>query len=266
MEEKTVFIGGLKINYKVAGSGPAILVLHGWGSSSDSWIRVQEFLAKEGYFVICPDLPGFGKSDIPDSAWSIKEYEKVVIDFVKKMEDKFDNFSEPFFLLGHSFGGTISIKIASDNSLKLRKLLLCDPAGIRVKPSIKTRIIILISSIGDLFFSLEPLRRIKDLARNFFYSFIKERDYVKATGIMKETIKKILKEDLSLDLLKIKTETLLLWGEKDKIIPLKYSKIYRDKIKNSHLETFSKTGHSPHLSCPSLLAKEIIKFLNKNDS
>ena len=265
MEEKTVFIDNLKINYKVAGSGPAILVLHGWGSSSDSWIEVQKFLAKEGYFVICPDLPGFGKSDIPNFAWSIEDYEKIVIDFVKKMEEKFDDFSEPLFLLGHSFGGTISIKIASDNALKLKKLLLCGPAGIRVKPSIKTRIIILASSIGDLFFSLKPLRRIKDLARNFFYCFIKERDYTKATRIMKETIKKILKEDLSLNLPDIKTETLLLWGEKDKIIPLKYSKIYKDKIKNSHLETFSEAGHSPHLSCPSLLTEKIIAFLNKND-
>jgi pimeloyl-ACP methyl ester carboxylesterase len=260
MKEKTVFVEDMKINYKIAGSGPAILVLHGWGSSSDSWIEVQNALVKKGYLVICPDLPGFGKSDLPKHPFSVADYQKVVVEFVKKIfsEESFD-----LFLLGHSFGGRISIKITAENSLDVKKLILCDPAGVRVNPSFKTKIIIFFASLGDLFFSLEPLKRIKHLARNIFYSFIKKRDYAKSTGVMKETIKKILKQDLTLELSDIRTETLLLWGEKDRIVPLKYSKVYNEKIKDSILEVFSEVGHSPHLECPSLLVEKVLNFLNK---
>lgn len=260
MEEKNVFIENLKINYRIAGSGPAILLLHGWGSSSDSWIEVQEALSKEGYFVVCPDLPGFGKSDLPKFPYSVSDYQKIIIEFAKNI---FSDSSSDLILLGHSFGGRISIKIAAEKSLNIKKLILCNPAGIKVKPSIKSQIIILIASLGDLIFSIKPFKKLKHSARNFFYFFIKRRDYAKSKGIMKKTIKKILNEDLSSILDKIESETLLLWGEKDKIIPLKCSRIFKEKIKNSHLEVIPKVGHSPHLESPLILVKKIIYFLNK---
>jgi pimeloyl-ACP methyl ester carboxylesterase len=262
MEEKIVPVGKLKINYKIAGSGPAILVLHGWGSSSDSWVEMQKLLAEKGYLVVCPDLPGFGKSSLPESPYSVSDYEKIVVDFVKKI---FPESSKELILLGHSFGGRISIKIIFKKSLKIKKLILCDPAGIKVTPSFKTKIILLISSAGDLIFSLKPLKKIKYFARNFFYFFINKRDYVKARGVMKETIKKVLKEDLRSELSSVKVKTLLLWGEKDKIVPLKYSQIFKERIENSRLEVFPKTGHSPHLECSSLLLEKIIVFLSEND-
>ncbi|GAI38906.1 unnamed protein product [marine sediment metagenome] len=68
--EKTLSINNLKVNYKIAGSGPVILVLHGWGSSSDSWVDVMEILSGRGYKVICPDFPGFGKSQPPIQPWA----------------------------------------------------------------------------------------------------------------------------------------------------------------------------------------------------
>ena len=52
IQEKEILINNLKVNYKIAGQGPAILILHGWGGSSDSWLKVQEILAKAGFKVI----------------------------------------------------------------------------------------------------------------------------------------------------------------------------------------------------------------------
>ncbi len=65
MEEKELLINNLRANYKIAGQGPAILILHGWGGSSDSWLKVQEILANQGYRVVGPDFAGFGKSKSP---------------------------------------------------------------------------------------------------------------------------------------------------------------------------------------------------------
>ena len=80
---------------------------------------------------------------------------------------------------------------------------------------------------------------------------------------MKETIKKVLDEDLLSDLSKIKTKTLIVWGSVDKMVPLKYAHIFKEKIENSRLEIMPKVGHSPHLEDPKKLSEIILKFLKE---
>ena len=74
MEEKRILNNGLKINYKVAGQGPVVLILHGWRSSLNTWETVQKILANMGYKVYLLDLPGFGKSDSPPKPWKVSDY------------------------------------------------------------------------------------------------------------------------------------------------------------------------------------------------
>jgi len=257
MEERNISIGNLNINYKIAGEGPAILVLHGWGGSSDSWIRVQKLLEMAGFKVVIPDFPGFGKSVTPPVPWGIKEY----TDFVVKFSENLN--LQSFFLLGHSFGGRIAIKLAADYSEKIKSLILCDSAGIKPKPSIKTRIIFEISRIGNAIFSPKHLIRFRDWARNMFYISLRNKDYIKAKGVMRETIIKVLEEDLLPDLGKIKTKTLIVWGSVDKMVPLKYTSVFKEKIEGARIEIMPKIGHSPHLEAPEKLAEIIIKFLKE---
>ncbi|KPJ56922.1 hypothetical protein AMJ49_03320 [Parcubacteria bacterium DG_74_2] len=255
MNEEKVLIDNLKINYKVAGFGPAILILHGWGGSSDSWLKVQEILAQKGYKVICPDLPGFGKSKTPPTPWGIDDYTEWLNGFLNSQK------LEKIFLFGHSFGGRIAIRFAKKNSEKIKKLILCDSAGIKQKPTLNTKIFFWLAKTGNAILSPRILKRFKDSIRNLFYIFLRHRDYVKAKGVMKETIKKVLDEDLLTDLSDVKTETLIVWGQKDKIVPLKIAYIFKEKIKNSNLEILPKLGHSPHLEAPEKLAKVIVLFL-----
>lgn len=258
MKEETIFINNLKVNYKMAGVGPAILVLHGWGGSSDSWIRVQEILTKGGYRVICPDFPGFGKSFTPPTPWGIKEYVNFVDDFIRKTCGE---SVEPFFLLAHSFGGRVAIKFATQYPEKIKSLILCDSAGIKPKLGLKIKTIFWLARIGNAIFTPKLLKRFRDNARNLFYVFLRHRDYVKANGTMKETIKKVLDEDLLEDLAKIKIKTLIVWGDKDKLVPLKYAYIFKEKIENSELAVIPKIGHSPHLEVPDKLSEIILKFI-----
>lgn len=255
-EEKTI-INGLEINYKIAGEGPAILVLHGWGGASDSWLEVQRIVSEQGYKVICPDFPGFGKTPPPPEPWDIGDYTNLILNFTQKLG------LDRFFLLAHSFGGRISIKFASQYPEKIKKLILCDSAGIKPKPGLKTRIIFWLARIGNAIFTPKHLIRFKDSARNLFYIFLRNRDYVKANGVMKETIKKIFAEDLLPELSKIKTKTLIVWGKIDRMVPLKYGYIFKEKIENSELEVLPKIGHSPHLETPRKLAEIILEFLNR---
>ncbi len=257
MTEKKTIINGLEINYKIAGEGPAILVLHGWGGASDSWVEVQEILAQKGYKVICPDFPGFGKTPPPIDPWDVGDYANLILNFTQKLG--LDNF----FLLGHSFGGRISIKFVTQYPDKIKILILCASAGIKPKPGLKTIIIFWLAKIGNVIFAPKYLRRFKDSVRNFFYFSLRNRDYVKANGVMRKTIKKVLAEDLLPDLSKIKTKTLIVWGKIDKMVPLKYGYIFKEKIENSELEVLPKIGHSPHLEIPRKLAEIVSEFLNR---
>ncbi|MDD2696786.1 MAG: alpha/beta hydrolase [Candidatus Pacebacteria bacterium] len=257
MKEEEVYINGLKINYKVAGGGQPVLILHGWGGSSGSWLEVQGILSREGYKVIIPDFPGFGKSITPPKPWGIKEYTDLITEFTEKLK------LDEFFLIGHSFGGRIAIRFSVEYPQKVKRLILCDSAGIKPKPGLKTLLIFWSARIGNAIFTPKHLQRFKDTARNFFYIFIRHKDYVKANGVMKETIKKVLDEDLLLDLSEIKNKTLIVWGGWDKMVPLKYAHVFNEKIENSKLEIMPKVGHSPHLENPKKLSEIILKFLKE---
>lgn len=261
VEKEILIINNLKINYKIAGEGPAVLVLHGWGGSSDSWVKVQEILAEHGYKVIVPDLPGFGKTITPPNPWGVEEYINWLANFLEGVKKNYTEFREPFFLLGHSFGGQIAVKFAAEYPERLKNLILCDSAAIRPKPGLKKRTIFRLARIGNAVFSPKHLIRFKDSARNFFYIFLRHKDYVKADGTMKETIKKVLGEDLFSELPKVKTNTLIIWGGADKILPLKCAHILNENIKDSTLEILPKVGHSPHLEVPEKLSKIILNFL-----
>jgi len=253
--EKTVFIDNLKINLRVVGQGEPILILHGWGSSIKSWLKVQEFLAKKGFKVFVFDLPGFGESTTPIRAWNIEDYSNFVLKLVKKLE-----LSE-FSLLGHSFGGRISIKFAQKHPEKIKSLILCNSSGIKLELDQKTKMIYCLSRLGNTLFSKRLLSKFRKLARKVFYFFLRHKDYVKANKIMRKTLKLVISENLLPELSEIKTRTLIIWGEKDDIVPLKAAYIFKEKIPNSELKVFPNVKHSPHREIPEELSVAIDGFL-----
>ncbi|MFH1714554.1 MAG: alpha/beta hydrolase [Candidatus Nealsonbacteria bacterium] len=263
MKEKTILINKLEVNYKIAGKGPAILVLHGWGGSSDSWIEVKKGLTRKGYLVLIPDFPGFGKSQPPQTPWSVSDYMRFLSSFLEKIEKTEEEFRKPFFLLGHSFGGRIAIKFCLSYPKEIKKLILCDSAGIKEKYGIKNFTIFWLAKIGNAILAPRIFNKLKDIIRSCFYIFIRNKDYARAVGVMKETIKKVLEEDLLPELPKIQKETLLIWGEKDRLVPLRYACVFREKIRNSSLKVLPGIGHSPHLESPRELSGIIADFFAK---
>jgi pimeloyl-ACP methyl ester carboxylesterase len=207
------------------------------------------------YKVICPDFPGFGKTEIPKIPWSLNDFVEWLKEFTEKLN------LEEFFLLGHSFGGRVAIKFSISYPERVKKLILVSPAGVKPEWGLKEKIIFQISKIGNAIFSKNHFLRFQDGARNLFYRIARIKDYSKAKGVMKETMKKIVDEDLLPELSKIKNETLIVWGEKDKIIPLKYAFLFKENIKNSKLEILPKIGHSPHLENPEKLIEILISNL-----
>ena len=255
IEEKKISIENLEVNYKIAGEGFPFLILHGWGGSSNSWVNVQKILANQGYKIIVPDLPGFGKTSSPETPWGVKDYTNFVLGFVDKLDLK------RIILLGHSFGGRMAIKFSHLYPEKVESLVLCASAGVKIPPTFLQKVIYIVARAGNFLFSPKLLRRLKDVARNFFYTIIRQRDYKRAKGTMRETFKKIVADDLVLDLPEIKARTLIVWGEKDRAVPTEAAHLIKEKVPNSVLELIPGVTHTPNLEAPEKLSAVILNFL-----
>lgn len=236
-------IDGLRINYTSAGEGKPLLILHGWGSKKERWQTVAKLLSSRGFQVIIPDLPGFGESNIPNNTWDTDDYANFVDGFIKHLEIK------DFYLLGHSFGGNIAVKYAIKNA-RIKKLFLVGAACIRSKTT-KINMLYIVSRIFKFLGVIPFVKRI-------FYRIIKS-DYHYTSGLMRKIYLKVLKEDLSEVLNKVKVPTLIIWGDKDKVTPLNLGKEIQSKIDGSGIEIIPNMGHNLHSECPGLLADIIAK-------
>ena len=251
-QENKALIKGVETSYRIVGQGRPVLVLHGWGVSSDPWQTVQNILSEQGFKVICPDLPGFGKSKTPESAWCLDDYLAWLIEFID-----FLKLEKPI-IIGHSFGGRVAIKLSVGYPERVEKLILCGTAGIKPELTVKQKLILGTAKAGNFFFSN---KFFKNAARKVFYTFLSHKDYVKANPTMKEVIKKVLAEDLLPLLPQINADTLLIWGEKDRMVPLKYGRIMEKEIKNVKLKIILGAGHSPYKEVPEKTANIISEFL-----
>lgn len=262
MTEEAVLIDNVKISYITGGIGPCILVLHGWGGSLESWRSVGNVLAESGYKVVILDLPGFGKSDYPPSDWSVFDYLDFILKFIEKLKS-LKIISEPFFLLGHSFGGRIAIKFAAFHPEKLKKMILCSAAGIVSEKKAKIKIINFLAKLGRKIFFLNYSWPVSNFFKRVVYYFAESHDYLKANAVMKKVMQRVLSENLSDCFSKIKTPTLIIWGEKDKILSVKEAYLMNKKISGSKLEIFQGVGHAPNLEIPEKLAESILNWCIK---
>jgi len=209
------------------------------------WEKIIEEL-RANYRVIAIDLPGFGLSPVPAKPFTLDDYAETVEALCQKL--KINNF----ILVGHSFGGRVSIKIAIKHPTKVKKLILVDSAGIKRERKI----------IGGLARLFKPIfkQKIMDGARNKIYQAIGSEDYL-ATPKLQKTYQNIVAEDLSSYLCDIKLPTLIIWGENDKDTPLSDAKLMNRDIKNSKLEIIKNAGHFSFIDQPESFNKILSDFL-----
>ncbi len=235
-----------------------LIILHGWQSQKEKWQQIKDGLQMEGLNVLVPDIPGFKKETELLNPW-------ILDDYVKWLEEFLDSkhIDNDFFLLGHSFGGRISIKFAKKHPKKIKGLILVASAGI--KNNSLTKKILLFGALLVRKLRIEDapfLKGAKAFLRKFFYTFIlRKTDYLNTSGALQETIKNVLEEDLTPLLKDIKNSTLLIWGDKDKLTPLFHGKKMHFEIKNSKLKILRGVGHTPYLECPKLLIKIIKEYV-----
>ncbi len=222
-------------SYKKTGDGKEIILLHGWGSTKETFDNICEHL-KDEFTCYQIDLPGFGESKI-DKPMSLDDYTNLLREFILD-----NNINKPI-ILGHSFGGRIAINYAS--SYEVEKLILVDSAGIRR-------------------FNLKVYLKIK------FYKLMKKlkiknnlgsTDYKNSSSVLKGTMNKIVPIDLRNKMKMINCETLILWGSLDSTTPLKDGIEMNRLINNSLLIKIPDAHHFPYIERPRYFMLMLNSFL-----
>lgn len=241
-------LDGTLVSYYRFGEGKTNLVfLHGWRSNGMVWKGIADKLDLKEYSIYLLDLPGFGESPNPRKTFTILDYSNVVAKFIEKIQLK--NVT----LVGHSFGGRITIKISALHPELIDRIVLVDSAGVRLNGSNKYKTV---AKIAKPFFKPKFMQGL----RKKIYQTIGAADYLE-TPELKETFVNIISEDLTRFMPRVIQPTLIIWGAEDTETPLEYAEIMNSAIKGSRLEVFENAGHFSFLDQVELFVRELNNFL-----
>lgn len=241
----------IDINIKVSGEGEPIFLLHGWGCSNEIFKDIEAILSTS-YRTYNFDFPGFGASGEPTTVWGVEEYTRMVEAFAKN-----NGIARPA-LMGHSFGGRVSIVYASRNEVS--RIVLVDAAGIKPKRPLR------------YYWKVYTFKTMKWLCNTFLpkgkaQAIIDRRragagssDYNNASPMMRAILSKVVNEDLKHLMPRIKAPTLLFWGNMDTATPLSDAKTMEKLIPDAGLVVAHGTGHFSFLESPGLFTAVIKNF------
>ena len=164
-------------------------------------------------------------------------------------------------LIGHSFGGRVALKYSDVYKDGVAGLVLTGTPGVTPVPRKKLFLFIFLAKIGKVFFSIWPLSLIQEKIRLWYYYLVGAREFYRAQGVMRETFKNIVKEDLLPYMKRVAAPTLLVWGATDQITPLWIGNKMHEEIRSSKLVVIQDRGHAVPFKDPDLFVSHIEEFL-----
>ncbi len=222
---------GININYKDYGNkdGKPIVYLHGWGQNIEMMEPIAKPFIKTNRLILI-DLPGFGKSSEPDYAWDLEDFVEMLNSLLKSL-----NIEKPN-LIGHSFGGKISLLYASQYPVD-KLILLSSPFKVKIKKQpLKVRILKKAKQIPGLGKLAEVMKKKMG-----------STDYRNASPIMRDILVKHVNTDLTEEAKKIKCPTFIIWGNKDEEVPVSDAYELEQLINNSGLTVYEGCTHYAYL-------------------
>jgi pimeloyl-ACP methyl ester carboxylesterase len=248
-------VDDLTVRYQVGGQGPAVLLLHGWGGAIESFAPVLDDLQRS-YTVAAFDLPGFGKSSLPPSTWGSADYAHLTLKVMDRL-----HLERPH-LIGHSFGGQVSIRLAATSPDRVGKLVLVCSAGIRTKPALATRLKRRTARLGRWLAVYGGWMGEK--LRAEIYRRVQSPDYANA-GPLRPTLVRVINEDLTPLLALVTSPTLLVWGEQDRDVPLAAAQVMTRLLPAARLVVFEHAGHFAYLDQFERFRLLVGRFLRDSD-
>lgn len=270
---KSVMVDGQRIAYLDQGQGPPVLLIHGFGGSMWQWEHQQSALATR-FRIITPDLPGSGLSDKPDIAYTPDEMLQFLAGFLDALR------IPQASLVGNSMGAGLAIGMALDHPDRVSKLVLISGLPPRVmdhlaNPTIKRALTAstpswLVSFGNFLFGGLMVDRILKDIVydHTLLTPAVLERSNRnrQRPGLIKPlmTVGDNLpawEERYAPRIGTITQPTMILWGEEDRVFPIKAGKLLHELIPKSAFTAIPRAGHIPQWEQPEPVNAYLRSFL-----
>jgi pimeloyl-ACP methyl ester carboxylesterase len=251
LDAQFIDVLGLRTRYLLRGSGPPVLVLHGWGASIETVYPIVRGLAPVAS-VCALDLPGFGQTDLPPEAWGVEDYQAFVAAFLDTLA------IERPALVGHSNGGRIAIRMAATEPARASRLVLVDSAGIRPKRTLRWYRRVGMAKLGK--HAARILGPPGERLRALLVSRAASADYA-AAGPLRPTLVRLVNADLRPFMPRVAVPTLLVWGSQDADTPLSAARAMERLIPDAGLVVLDGAGHYSYLDQPARFARIVSHFL-----
>jgi pimeloyl-ACP methyl ester carboxylesterase len=270
-----VVLHGHRITVRIGGEGPVLVLVHGIAGTSQTWEEVLPELARN-QTVIAPDLLGHGRSAKPRGDYSLGAYASGIRDLLAALG--FDRAS----FAGHSLGGGIAMQLAYQFPQRLERLILISSGGLgrELHPLLRSAawpgaeyVLPLLcangvlnagAAVGEFLgkFGLRAGPDLEEIARGFAslgdtesrQAFIHTvRSVIDAGGQRVDATDRLY--------LAAEVPTLIVWGERDPLIPAEHGHTAHRHIPGSRLEVFPGAGHFPHRADPRRFVEVISDFV-----
>lgn len=263
---KHLEVSDLSIHYYEGGpaDGETILMVHGFGANKDNWLRFAKHFTQR-YHVIALDLPGFGESSKPEASYDVGTQVERLAAFTKALG------IEKLHLIGNSMGGHISALYAARHPEQVLSVALLDNAGVTAPNK---------SELFEILQRGEPnplvVKSPEDFSRLVSFVFVEPpplpdtlNRYLAERAIANSAhYDKIFKQlmeryiPLEPELPKIQAPTLLLWGDKDRVLDVSSIEVMQPLLKKPSVVIMQNTGHAPMIERPEETAKHYQAFLD----
>jgi pimeloyl-ACP methyl ester carboxylesterase len=279
LEPRSIQLHGHPVTYRLAGEGPALLLLHGITSSSQTWASVLPALA-EHHTVIAPDLLGHGESAKPRGDYSLGAYASGVRDLMAALGH------DRATVVGHSLGGGIAMQMAYQFPERVDRLVLVNSGGLGAEVNFILRAATLPGA--EIVLPLMVHRHVRTLAAGLgrVFGALGHRPSSDLQGILEgfaslttgeaqraflHTARSII--DISGQRVSARDRlylagdmpTLIIWGARDPMIPVAHAYDAHGAIPHSRLEVFESAGHFPFNDEPVRFSQALSDFIRETD-
>ncbi|MDG9780653.1 alpha/beta fold hydrolase [Metapseudomonas otitidis] len=266
LSSQVVTAGELDFAYYDGGPklGETIVMVHGFGADKDNWLRMARHFSSR-YHVVVPDLPGFGESSRPTGSYDVGTQAERLADFIQALG------VGKVHLVGNSMGGHIVALYAARYPDRVRSLALFDNAGVTAPHK---------SELFDLLEQGRPnplvVTRVSDYDRLMDFVFVDPpvlpaplKRYLADRAIANQAhyeavFQQLVQRYIPLEpeLPKIQAPTLLLWGDKDRVLDVSSLGVMKPLIPHASTVVMKDCGHAPMIERPAETARHYQAFLD----
>jgi pimeloyl-ACP methyl ester carboxylesterase len=241
IHSKQIRVGNLDIRYFTGGKGEPLVLVHGGsGGGAKDWLENLAELCKH-FTIYAPDLPGFGLSQQIAGKQGINEFVEFLDDFTSCLG------LESFYLAGHSIGGGIVLRYAVKFRHKVKKLVIINGMGVGKKIALWVRLMSLSTLCRSLGVAAANFLRAVAKAVNAVYAPFRFMNPLPIAMVLLGASMTIFRQETALlvpQLAALMIPTLLVWGAKDKLVPVSNAFAAAKLVPGCQVYVFADGGHS----------------------